>query len=100
MPDIWRQTGRGRACQALSGGQELAAHPEVREQGVAVVEGEPEELSTPDDVDHPGTGQPIGEVDRPLQVPTHRPGMQNLHRTEPGSDDPVRQAPPDDFDLG
>ena len=90
---------------ALVGGsallhQQLAAHPEVAEEGVAVVEREPEVLAAAQGALEPATGQRGGEAGRAAQVAAYRTGVQDGDRLDGAADDVAGQAVADGLDLG
>jgi hypothetical protein len=80
--------------------QELAAHAQVAEQGVAGVERQPEVLAAPPGGVDPAAGEPIGEVGGPRQVPPDRTRVPYLDRVDAMSDGELLQAATDDLDLG
>ena len=79
---------------------ELAAHPQVGQDGVAVGQRQPEILAAAARLGEGPPGQRGGEVVGARQVPTDRSRVQDLHRGDPAVGDPGGQTAPDDLDLG
>ena len=72
--------------------EHLAAHAEVAEQGVAVVERQPEVLAAPAGGLDPAAGQGGGEAGGPARVAADRARVQHLDLGQPGADDVALQA--------
>ncbi len=90
---------------ALVGGadglhQHLPAHAEVTEQGVAVVEGQPEVLPASAGGLDPAAGQGRGEAGGPTRVAAYRAGVQHLDGGDGGADGVGVESAADDLDLG
>jgi hypothetical protein len=92
------QVPLGGGVQGLH--QQLAAHPEVHEQGLVGVELEPQVLAPAHRVDGDGPPQPGRQIRGTGQVAAHRPGVQDLDGAEPGADHPAHEAAPHHLDLG
>ena len=87
---------------AESGGwtQELAAHAEVAEQCVAVVEGQPEVLAPATGVLDAPAGQRGREPSRTARVAAYGTGVQHLDRGDDGAEHVAGQPGADHLDLG
>ena len=78
-----RRTRRWRSSGTPGGCTSIWPLGEVTEEGVAVVEGEPEVLAAPVGRGEGAPGQPVHEVSRTSGVPAHRSRMEDLHGTDP-----------------
>ena len=66
---------------------ELAAHAQMDEQRIGVVQGQPEVLPAATGNTDPASNKIGGEGVRTGQVIAHRPGVQNMHRTDRAAGD-------------
>ncbi len=80
--------------------EELPAHPEVAQQGVTVVEGQPEVLAPAAHRLDAAAGQRRREARGAARVTAYRPRVEHLHGVDGGPEDVPLQAGPDDLDLG
>ena len=81
--------------------QQLAAHPEVGDQGgVAAVETEPEVLPAPRGRRHGAAAQPGLEIGATTLVAADGARVQHLRLGDRATRDPPLEAPTDDLDLG
>ncbi|GAB3871983.1 hypothetical protein GCM10027610_136640 [Dactylosporangium cerinum] len=80
--------------------EQLAGHPEVTDEGVLVVEREPQVLAAAlDGTDEPA-GEDVGEVDGAGQVAADRPRVQHLDGRDAPAGDPFVESAADGLDLG
>lgn len=80
--------------------EHLAAHSEVRQDRVAVVEGKPEVLASPAGGDDLSAGHLRGEVGGPGGMPAQRPWVEYVDRGDGPPDHMALQSQPDDLYLG
>jgi hypothetical protein len=80
--------------------QELAAHPQVREQRLAVVEGEPEVLAAPFGAQERAACHRGGEPVWSRKVAAHRPRVHDLGRGDRAAHDVLLNPGADGLDLG
>ena len=80
--------------------QDLARHPEVAEQRVAVVERQPEVLAAPAGRLDPPPGQRLGEAGRAARVAPHRARVQHVHPGDRRAEHVPLEPGADDLDLG
>ena len=78
---------------------ELPAHAEVRQQGVAVGERQPQVLPAPGGLGERAAGQRGGEVVGAGEVAAYGPGVQDLDPLDAGAGHGVGQPTPDGLDL-
>jgi len=80
--------------------EELTAHPEVAQECVAGVEGEPEVLPAAPRGGHAGALECLGEVVGTGEVTTHRTGMEDLDLVDAMADQVAFHPAAHDLDLG
>ena len=80
--------------------QELAAHPQVREQRLRIIEGEPEVLAAAFGAQERAAGHRGGEPVWPGKVAAYRPRVHDLGRGDRATDDVLLNPGADGLDLG
>ncbi len=80
--------------------EQLAAHAEVAEEGVTVVEGQPQVLAAAPGRLDAAPGQGVGEPRGAARVAAHGAGMEDVDPGDGGAEDVALEAGPDDLDLG
>ena len=98
QPQPHPQVPLGRRRRGLH--QQLAAHPEVGQQGAPVVEWEPEVLAAAPGAGDPTAPEGVGEAGRTAGVVAHRTRVQHLDVGDRGAHDVTLEAGADDLDLG
>ncbi len=89
-----------RRLVASIGDEELTAHAEVAEHGVAVVELHPEVLAASSGADDRTTLKPRDEVSWTGEVSTYGPHVEDLDSGDGATNDVVTDAEADDLDFG
>ena len=97
-----RAAPAGAARPARRGGctSSCPLMPRWPEQGVAVVEREPEVLAPPPGGLDAAAGQRLGEAGGPADVTAHRAGVQHVDAGDRGAEHVALEAGADDLDLG
>jgi len=96
QPDPQVALGRGIRCRD----EELTAHAEMAEHGVASVELHPEVLAATPDTDDRPLLEAVDEVGGARNVPPQRPDVVDGHAGDGVPDNMVGDAATDDLDLG
>lgn len=89
-------------ARQLGGGgvhPELAAHPEVRQDRIAVLQRQPQVLAAPARLAEAASGQGGGKVLGPGSVTPNRTRMEDAHGVHPTARDDGRETAPDGLDL-